>query len=254
VLLEEDDEESDHLGYLVDLLTVCECKSNPKRNRPWLVFTEPGRADELTSRTLAHHGTRLGEWLLSEFANSQDAGTLSLFTEPRIGYSARCATLCADPRENQQDTAYEAVQGLLDAVRVKAKAKRSAYLVFRIVIPVIVLDADLYECWLDEHAELQLEARDEMALLVKHPGLGTKSQSIVYIVTEPKLPTLCSRLREALDYFMHQGDAMDAHIEELIEEAQELREREAAKKSAARERRVARKKARRPRSRDQKPV
>ena len=187
----------------VDLFAVVECKSNPKGTKPWLVFSDPTHPTDSRFTITTLGGTELGRWLFKELSLDSDFNELPLFTAPRIGYAVKCANLGEsnpNPRENNQDTAYEAVMEVLSAARAKADIQASDYRIFRIVIPVIVVGADLYECWLDHGGEMQLESRDEMALLYKtKPGVDAAAHAMIYIVTEAKLPDLIQRIRRAHD-------------------------------------------------------
>lgn len=182
-----------------DLFTVCECKANPKGHRPWIVFTEEKAALDPSFRIQSHPANALGEWLLREIVTDERVAQLELFVAPRVGYSVRCARLGDNnPRDNDQDPAYEAVMAVMDAARAKADVTSDSFEMFRIVLPLIVVDADLYECWLDPKGQLELEPRDEMAVLWKTgPGIGAKSHVMIYIVTEAKLADWVKRVEFA---------------------------------------------------------
>lgn len=192
-----------------DLFTVCECKSNPKGHRPWIVFSDEHASMESTFRVQAHAATKLGEWLLREAVLEHEIERLELFAQPRLGHSVRCARLGdMNPRENDQDPAYEAVMSVLAAARAKADITVNGYEVFRIVLPLVVVDADLYECWLDRRDELKLEPRDEMAVLAKHqPGLETNAHSMIYIVREAALAGWIKRV-EAAHYALSRNEEL----------------------------------------------
>jgi hypothetical protein len=66
----------------------------------------------------------------------------------------------------------------------------------RVLIPLIVIDTDLYECWLDGSGELQLSPREEMPVYVWR-DLGKVDRRLVHIVTEKKLRSFANRVTRA---------------------------------------------------------
>lgn len=221
------DEDSDAIWF--ELLVVCECKRNPAGNRPWVVFTDHTEDDDAPfMKVLAHRANDLGALLLKEAIEREEVVALDLFAAPTVGYAARCASLDQKPRENNQDPAYEAVTAVMDAAvaRARVPSLHKSYARARVVIPLIVTDADLFECWLNADGELKLAPRKEMALVQKHPGPRGAPSTMVHIVTEAKLADWVARVEVAAEA-LFLPDELEDGLERL---------RKAAKASAARAR------------------
>jgi hypothetical protein len=92
------------------------------------------------------------------------------------------------------DPAFKALTQVLGAARAMTKEEKSYHRSFRVVFPIVVLNTTLFEAFLDDSSNVQVELRDEMALLWR--GTDRGSESVVHIVTEERLPHLISRLLE----------------------------------------------------------
>lgn len=144
----------------------------------------------------------MGCYMRSTMKTSRRVSTCSPLPGLRIAYAVKCARLGdKHPRENDQDPSYKAIRSVRDATTTKAGREVTNHEHFRIVVPLIVTDADMFECSLTDTGELRLQPTDEMAVLVPTPDSAPVLNSLVYIIREPKLPEFIARMEQAHERF-----------------------------------------------------
>jgi hypothetical protein len=186
-----------------DLLRVSSCAVNECKtssNRPWIVFTDRStktQADTMVFGTIA--GT-LAQLVMMGIALEFDEPLfhLPIFAERTLGHGVACAVLSdTSSRESNYDSAYKALNQAVDAASAKAESEPGWGNNFRYVFPTVVLSAPLFEAYLDADGNVQIEPCDQIAVMWWVSK--RRSDVLVHILTERKLPDYATQLREAFD-------------------------------------------------------
>jgi hypothetical protein len=210
-------EEGPHTFF--DNFVVCECKSSVRRKRPWVVFTDASVTTQPEVRIRSYPATPLGVALLKDLSEEGDIQSLALFSEGgRLGYAAATAlggmqgveevtpetakqgARPASPKESNVDVAFAAIASVLGAAKAKSAVESEYWDIVRMVIPVVVINTPLFECFLDRDNDIQVISRDEMIVLWRNPGIGPGQPTVVHVVKEEVLPNLVKRIS---DFFQH---------------------------------------------------
>jgi len=211
-----------------ELFTVCECKSGPKAQRPWVVFSGDWWPNERDDETITFYpGTDLGRRVLAIVRG--DAEDVELFAMPdRCGYSAACAF-------SEHDTAFAAISSLAAAAHSKSKVKPDEFTsVCRIVIPLLVVSTPLFECWLDDSGEMRLEERDSIVLKWNNPVVLHGSATVMHVVHERALPDFAAKIRAAFEHILAKYERrIDAIVAALTDNPVDAEAKRAEGPSAA---------------------
>lgn len=200
------------LDMIFDFFYVVECKSTAsgKKKKPWLVFTNHGAEpdDDEHRYVMSHPMSELGAQLFSSLVDEDAYSGLEFFKTRRLGYAAVQGFVEGKgEREHNEDGAYKAITSVLSAAVAKAEIRSDMFHVFRMAIPIVVITAPLFECYLNDAGDVALDECEEMAVYWKNPS-GGLSERTVYIVTERALPDFLKRANAAYEALQHQESAM----------------------------------------------
>jgi len=178
----------DEPGGIASAKIVVECKSGEK---PWIVFSS---SHVLEGRNRFFVYADLSQGLRSALLKCEYdlvRRKLAWIEKPdRTGYSVVQAF------KQNEDEAYGVAQALVKAARaqlLKASREKSP---FTVIFPVLVIDAPLFECYLDDRGSIQLTELSEMEFLPKDDS------PCVRIVTFPVLPRFSETARAETDSLM----------------------------------------------------
>lgn len=185
----------------VEFCAVCECKSGPKAQKPWVVFTARNDViladDGFDMRLGTALATRL---LMYEYSAGSDVAKLPLFVVgERVGYSVSCAH--TDPQGDGPDVAWQAIMSLTAAAhssRQEPSDHPAGIWCCQFVLPVLVVSTPLAECWLDSSGQVCIEERDELQTVSYHPnGDGTFEPTLLHIIRDSAMPRFVEEIRRA---------------------------------------------------------
>ncbi|MBV8759302.1 MAG: hypothetical protein JO257_18590 [Deltaproteobacteria bacterium] len=188
--------------FFCDFFFTCECKNNARADRPWLVFTDIHAAPTNFPLMMGLPMSGLAMQLMFRVTADREfdeTTALEFFAPRRVGYGAVQPSFGGGtkPRENY-DGAHQAITSVLSAANAKTNVTSGLYKIVRIVLPVVVITAPLYECYLDEHGQIQLESREEMTMFWRNPQVGLPD-SIVFIVREPAMPAFIEKAKKGFE-------------------------------------------------------
>lgn len=179
---------------------VVECKS--AKDKPWVLFTatDPYPKQLSVSRRAS---TEAGRSVLNVLSLNDELQRSAIFAVPeRPGYGLTVAL-----RSNEQDTAYEALQSVCKAA-LGIVARHGAITTENLLPfawPVIVINAPLFESYLDSDGVLQTESIEKGLLIWKNP-LVTR-HTIVQIYTEEAFFSEVEQYRENVLTFLQVATA-----------------------------------------------
>lgn len=195
-----------------DLFVVAECKSGPKSKKPWVVFTS-NRNLMLSTTRFQRLGSPLGKRFLNAMAKRDSMQEVDVFkVSERCGYALACAFWKPDAQDETKDEAkddttkkakakkpdpprgddpgFAALASLASAARAKTYVDTSsnpALRVCRIVLPLLIVDTPIVECWLDENGDTQLRECDQVTIVWRNP-IGGDQVVIIEVMHESALP------------------------------------------------------------------
>jgi hypothetical protein len=211
-------------AHLFGLTAICECKSGPRSQKPWIVFTSSHHPiQSLPLLRFMRFGSSLGLKLLLEGARSAtEIETLDIFKAPeRCGYSLAVAHLKSNDnnigskKDANSDQGYDHAFGTLMKLTATAKAaaaeleSTSALLVNFLIFPVIVVDTPIVECWLDDTNQIQLQECDRATIVWKTPK-ESSGLTIIDIVQESGMGAYVAQLRTAFEQLLERYREMPA--------------------------------------------
>lgn len=172
-----------------DFIAVVECKSNT--SKPWVVFSNEATAGPSIWGVESRAANSIGRLFLSEISFLADMEYEFFKVGEHTGYSVVCAF-----EENNQDQAYAAVSSIVDAAQHYCGFDGNEHTVrCRIVFPIILTQAPIFECYLDSHNIEHIEPRDSITLYsdARIPG---RQYSVIEIVREQALLRYIEKLTE----------------------------------------------------------
>jgi hypothetical protein len=185
----------DYIG-ITHIYFALECKSSKK---PWILFTSPEGQHRLYSYSLSSEAARAV--LAGNFFKPQESdaevlkGNAPIYDrlkwmrkEGQIGYAIRQAF-------SETDTAYAAMVGAMKAANYLLERQEQKEDRFVLSFPVIVIDAPLLRCHLDEANQTHLEEIEEGEIyfsLLQPEQVGT----CIRIVTAKRLMQFALDARE----------------------------------------------------------
>lgn len=131
---------------LLQFYVVVECKASPS---PWVVLVDPS-ASSITYASLGLASRRTRDALTVDSLNSRHPLGESLTMIHRNGYGLRQAF------SKDNDPAYAASMAVLKAANAQLLESNSKTERYKFVIPLIVVDAPIYECIIAEDGSLSL--------------------------------------------------------------------------------------------------
>jgi hypothetical protein len=197
----------DKKQVMLALTNIVECKSNPKTKRPWVVFTR-AQATAQPKDVLAAH--LLSGVILSALSNYKDIAALDDvdFWKPsdRIGYSIVSPPV-NDWDKSNDDLAYLAMTKLAQAAHTFHRGSIASISdVLYMHVPMLAVQTELYECWLDADGSASLEERPYIPVLWRRPAVndGTPTRPFyIYVVHESALSDFAQREVKLVDDLMH---------------------------------------------------
>ncbi len=188
---------------------LVECK-HPSRT-PWILLAGGGglAGPARVSQRIINSGSAQ---LLDRLAQRQDVQTCSIFElAQHRAYGIRTAL---SDRSSTQDVPYQAVMAAASAAVAAADeadtVSRDGYFVLHLTMPVVVTDAPLFMCWLDERGDLVVEDITEADLVWRH-GISGQPHTIVRILHSSQVAAWAQSSVDGTRAFLA---AVDAYFEE----------------------------------------
>lgn len=190
----------------LDISTIVECKFS--RDKPWVVFTgkEPIAPSACIAQTIS---SDLGDAVMWVLSGDADLHKIPLFRSPgRSGHGGRRAF------EGSGDVLYGTLQSVVTAARYYCDYGEiygpGQFLpeYGRIAFPIVVIDAPLFECYLEDNAdEVSLEEVDAIRLHWR----GAESwplHATVDVVRIEALPELLDQRRADLQMLAERAEVV----------------------------------------------
>ncbi|MFB8282768.1 hypothetical protein [Nocardia colli] len=176
---------------------VIECKS--ARDKPWILFTEEQHSTSEWDRRFTDQRFALPDpgWLLFTTSPFWDGGPVPLVN----GYRPFGHTLVRALGTGNDDVAYGAVRSVAKAaagVRIQFRQEAEVLNVKAraIVFPVLLIDAPLFQCELDEDGQERLTRIDRGTLVWRYQlASDLPHATLVTVITTPALPDLADDLK-----------------------------------------------------------
>jgi hypothetical protein len=174
------------------ILAAC----NASTEEPWVAFSRDRselNASEYHYKDRAANevGRRLWDQAWPEI--TRDAPFLT--SGERVAYSVRCAF-----ENRDQDAAFAATSDIIDAAAKKARGapRWQHYLRCRLIFPIVVIAAPLFECTLGSNNDTQLRSTDHISVYFRRRTLGDLF-TIVDLMTEDYVATYCRHVKALFD-------------------------------------------------------
>ena len=192
---------------------VCECKTS---SDPWVMFTREPRKQEGAYGRLERAASEAGEALITTaFTDMGTSKAFPFFRDPlRVGYQLRVAHIKKDRKEGR-DLAYQGATQVVDAALAALDMSMSRWAIrwrpCRFVVPVLVLQAPLYECFLADDDSIRLEPATQLSLFWENPLVPDRNYTVIDVVTLSALAEYADAAKEAFDHLR------ERHEETLVE-------------------------------------
>ncbi|WFE32601.1 hypothetical protein [Micromonospora sp. WMMD975] len=187
-------------GWL-DMLLCIEVKSAP--DKPWVLFSgsEDSPLHPIASVVQRIASAPTSKWLRPAARSPEVRDLPLLAVESYAGHNLIRASLGPNQRE---DIAYKAILSAIKAAHWEASRRDqnpNGVEISTIAFPVVVIDAPLFKCSLDETSdELKLWRVDSGTLIWRNSLAPTNApHTMVHIVTEPALPEFSERAGQTLE-------------------------------------------------------
>lgn len=197
---------------MLQFYAVAECKASPN---PWLILANRAEHAPITLASLGLRSEAADKVIPGGFTASGSEVGFLLRTLYSGGYSMRQAF------SSDNDPAYAAAMSALKAARALV-AKQFTTPRFCFALPVLVVDAPIFECHLDESGSPKMRQVEctEFEFTAYIPERTTSVIRVVSIGSLPYLARTLSRLCDALHETLK--PAIDERIE-LLKEARRLK-------------------------------
>jgi hypothetical protein len=162
----------------VEVVVVFETKSSAGNSKPWVILADRGNSMHPVARTRQRLTTGQSEKWWERAARNSTIQELDIFSVDDVrGYSLIRPSLST--KESREDQAYAALMQLAKAANgicewfteagtiVSPHTKRK-HETIAVILPVLVVDSPLYECWLDEDGELQVQETEKGTVMWKN--------------------------------------------------------------------------------------
>ncbi|MEO8621923.1 MAG: hypothetical protein ABI625_12710 [bacterium] len=175
------------------LTLAIECKTT--KDKPWVVFTGatdgPGPYD-VRDRA----ASTLGAAFLGRIASRLEIQQLPVFRLPRrVGYAVVRAL------SNGEDVPYAAMIGAAKAARSiawEASGQRTRNRVAEVVLPVVVINGRLFECYLDATGERMLAEVPRATVYWRNPIAGSV-HTVVSVITVGELEPYLDEVKQSFN-------------------------------------------------------
>ena len=182
-----------------------ECKSG--KSKPWVLFTETGDypATLCVSRRAS---SASGRAVLNALSNSEDIQSLSLFSVPeRTGYG-----LTVSLRNSNKDWAYDALMSVCKAsiglVNKLDNVNHASLVPY--VWPIIVINAPLFESYINEKGEIVTSQIEKGLLIWRNPVIN--KHTLVQIYTKEQFDNEAETIREEANTFLQEAVTVKSRI------------------------------------------
>jgi len=180
---------------MVEIHFVIECKST---KRPWLLFSAEYTREGLSPlRAMAIRSEKAGEFITDNAQNLYNAFTW-VTKLGRVGYSITQAF------SERQDTPYEAILSAVKAsvsLNIKNENQGVWKIPFLFAFPVIITASPLFECYLDENGNVNIQEIDE-GLLYYDGKIDNYSGFCIRVVSESALETFKDDINTTSGYLI----------------------------------------------------
>jgi hypothetical protein len=154
----------DNKNGLLRIQYVIECKWTG--NKPWVIFSDRNSRISPGACIAQSIGSHAGEAVLWMIANSKEVQNLSIFHTPvRPGFNGRQAF------SGQGDLVYSTLQSVMSACYSEKQfydAHKTTLLskvgFAVIILPIIIIDGELFEAFSNDEGEIEIEERRMMRL------------------------------------------------------------------------------------------
>ncbi|MDG1041026.1 MAG: hypothetical protein P8H13_08930 [Polaribacter sp.] len=184
-------------GVWFNLTYVIECKKTT--DKPWVVFKNKDLFN-LQSNRYKNFGSKNAEILFSKIKKKIQSNKNLKFIFPSIidsGYNIVTAF------KDSKDLAYSATNGLLSACEYLVKRSNDSKLQFcNMYIPIIAIEGDLYESYLNPEGELTINSVDSSAI-VNTKSFDDNNSSIITITTSNRLNNFVNKLNQNNEFFFN---------------------------------------------------
>jgi hypothetical protein len=199
-----------------EFVVLLECKSSEAK--PWVVFTTEYSAGPSLFRYASQAANSIGAAFLNSIDSPFSDEYELLTVQKRTGY----ALVRAFENDNQ-DIAYNTTLSIIDATTHWSQFSSNRHTArCRVLWPLIVVSAPLFECYLDDSNREQLAARESMTLHLTSRSRD-RPYDVVEIVRESALPAHIAKLSE-LHSMLWEGrqaeieSAFSAHFSDTAKE------------------------------------
>ena len=169
---------------LANVSLCIECKQS--REKPWIAFTSEKVGLAGPARVIQRAATELGMRFLWKVRKLEEAQQLPLFQMPdRVAYGLTQAFTTGT------DVTYQAVMSAAKAARASTPTTPEIHNLMEVAFPVVVVDGHLFECYLNEDAEIKIEECEEVVLASRQGVIDV--HSIVNVVTMSALSAFAQR-------------------------------------------------------------
>jgi hypothetical protein len=199
-------------GIEIQVSCCIECKLGGEK--PWILFRPhnpvgTGQEFEYLAFTLPTTNSELGDKLLNRGIEQEKIQALKMLRLLPVGYGMARATFV---KEKGPDIPYEAMNGTVKAAiyllnehqrQTEFSNKKQSHIVF----PVIVVDTNLFECYLDDTNQMVVNEIEYCSLVWSNPKAGYSS-FVIFVFTKPALPKLVDYMSEVSDAFLRRGELL----------------------------------------------
>lgn len=211
-------------GVLFRLSLLIECKRST--DKPWLLFTSDKRRLANPARIAQRAANSLGRHYLLEVCKKDEVQELSIFSLPeRPAYGVTQALTTG------KDVCYSAVTSVSKAAlstvaeldERKEREKKEFRILIRsanicsIVLPVVVVEGQLFEVFLDDQSDVAVNSIESGTLLWRNPIVGMP-HTIVNIITSAGFDQFADDALTSIDTFIELSEKqLSGSIKRAIE-------------------------------------
>jgi len=199
-------------SVLLRISLLIECKRST--DKPWLLFTSDKKRLANPARIAQRAANSLGRHYLLEVCKQDEVQDLSIFSLPeRPAYGVTQALTTG------KDVCYSAVTSVSKAALAtvaeldkRKESEKKEFIILRrsanicsIVLPVVVVEGQLFEVFLDDQADVIVNGIESGTLLWRNPIVGMP-HTIVNIVTSSGFEQFAYDARTSIDKFFEMSE------------------------------------------------
>lgn len=191
--------ENDNLAQFS--LTV-ECKRSV--DKPWILFSNEGQRLDKAAAITQHAATRTGERLLQTISNLDPGRWLPMVQHAsRTGYSV----VRAFQDNDNSDVPYQAMMSASNAAAARSKLFYNDPHNCDVVMPVVVIDGSLFECFLSPDNTMELKERTRGIIIWRKNVTGI--HTIIHIVTANALDDFARDARDTAAGLLDAAESLE---------------------------------------------